>query len=65
MIIVRLIMNRLIVNRLFDYILNYRSLNWQCDSCGKIADLLSKDTAKTPITEEEQHMLDTIALKVK
>ncbi|XP_012251637.1 ubiquitin-conjugating enzyme E2 J1-like [Athalia rosae] len=40
-----------------------RSLNWQCDSCGKIADLLSKDTAKTPITEEEQHMLDTIALK--
>ncbi|XP_015519067.1 ubiquitin-conjugating enzyme E2 J1 isoform X1 [Neodiprion pinetum] len=42
-----------------------KSLSWQCDSCGKIADLLSKDTAKTPITEEEQHMLDTIALKAE
>lgn len=27
-------------------------------------DLLSKNTAKKPITEEEQNMLDTIALKV-
>ncbi|XP_015606303.1 ubiquitin-conjugating enzyme E2 J1 [Cephus cinctus] len=42
-----------------------RSLKWQCDSCGKIAELLSKDAAKKPITEEEQHMLDTIALKAE
>ncbi|XP_001602750.1 ubiquitin-conjugating enzyme E2 J1 [Nasonia vitripennis] len=40
-----------------------KSLSWRCDSCGRISDLLSKDTTKKPITEEEQHMLDTIALK--
>lgn len=40
-----------------------RSLNWQCDNCGRVVNLLSKDTAKKPITEEEQTMLDTIALK--
>ncbi|XP_012271256.1 ubiquitin-conjugating enzyme E2 J1-like [Orussus abietinus] len=42
-----------------------RSLQWQCDICGKTATLLSKDTVKKPITEEEQHMLDTIALKAE
>ncbi|XP_058804187.1 ubiquitin-conjugating enzyme E2 J1-like [Phymastichus coffea] len=40
-----------------------KSLSWRCDNCGKIADLLSKEKSKKPITEEEQHMLDTIALK--
>jgi len=42
-----------------------KSLNWQCDSCGKIADLLSKNGTKLPITQEEQHMLNTIALKAE
>ncbi|XP_043273235.1 ubiquitin-conjugating enzyme E2 J1-like [Venturia canescens] len=42
-----------------------KSLNWQCESCGKIADLLSKDGPKQPITQEEQHMLNTIALKAE
>ncbi|KAK2589131.1 hypothetical protein KPH14_001954 [Odynerus spinipes] len=40
-----------------------KSLNWQCENCGKVVNLLSKNTAKKPITEEEQSMLDTIALK--
>lgn len=40
-----------------------KSLNWQCDTCGKVVDLLSKNTVKKPITEEEQTMLNTIALK--
>ncbi|XP_015431626.1 PREDICTED: ubiquitin-conjugating enzyme E2 J1-like [Dufourea novaeangliae] len=40
-----------------------KSLNWQCDTCGKVVNLLSKTTAKKPITEEEQTMLNTIALK--
>lgn len=43
----------------------HRSLNWQCDTCGKVVDLLSKDTVKKPITVEEQTMLNTIALKVR
>lgn len=42
----------------------YRSLKWQCDTCGNVVDLLSKNTVKKPITEEEQTMLNTIALKV-
>lgn len=42
----------------------YRSLNWQCETCGKVVDLLSKNSVKKPITEEEQTMLKTIALKV-
>lgn len=41
-----------------------RSLNWQCDTCGKVVNLLSKNSVKKPITEEEQTMLKTIALKV-
>lgn len=41
-----------------------RSLNWQCDTCGKVVNLLSKNSVKKPITEEEQTMLNTIALKV-
>ncbi|KAL2728841.1 ubiquitin-conjugating enzyme E2 J1-like [Vespula squamosa] len=41
-----------------------KSLDWQCENCGKVVDLLSKNIAKKPITEEEQSMLDTIALKV-
>nr|XP_050854155.1 ubiquitin-conjugating enzyme E2 J1-like [Vespula vulgaris] len=41
-----------------------KSLDWQCENCGKVVNLLSKNTAKKPITEEEQNMLDTIALKV-
>lgn len=40
-----------------------KSLNWQCDTCGKVVNLLSKNTVKKPVTEEEQTMLDTIALK--
>ncbi|OAD61526.1 Ubiquitin-conjugating enzyme E2 J1 [Eufriesea mexicana] len=40
-----------------------KSLSWQCDTCGKVVDLLSKNTVKKPITEEEQTMLNTIALK--
>ena len=40
-----------------------KSLNWQCDTCGKVVDLLSKTTTRKPITEEEQTMLNTIALK--
>lgn len=40
-----------------------KSLNWQCDNCGKVVDLLSKNSIKKPITEEEQNMLDMIALK--
>lgn len=40
-----------------------KSLSWQCDTCGKVVDLLSKSSVKKPITEEEQTMLDTIALK--
>ncbi|CAD1469907.1 unnamed protein product, partial [Heterotrigona itama] len=40
-----------------------KSLNWQCDTCGKVVDLLSKNTVKKPITVEEQTMLNTIALK--
>ncbi|EZA62902.1 hypothetical protein DMN91_003192 [Ooceraea biroi] len=40
-----------------------KSLNWQCDTCGKVVDLLSKNSVKKPITEEEQTMLKTIALK--
>ncbi|KOX68262.1 Ubiquitin-conjugating enzyme E2 J1 [Melipona quadrifasciata] len=40
-----------------------KSLNWQCDICGKVVDLLSKNTVKKPITVEEQTMLNTIALK--
>ncbi|CAK9830135.1 Ubiquitin-conjugating enzyme E2 J1 [Anthophora retusa] len=40
-----------------------KSRSWQCDTCGKIVDLLSKNTVKKPITEEEQTMLNTIALK--
>lgn len=40
-----------------------KSLNWQCDICGKVVDLLSKNTVKKPITDEEQTMLNTIALK--
>ncbi|XP_043253540.1 ubiquitin-conjugating enzyme E2 J1-like [Colletes gigas] len=40
-----------------------KSLNWQCDTCGKVVNLLSKTTVKKPITEEEQTMLNTIALK--
>ncbi|KYM77376.1 PREDICTED: ubiquitin-conjugating enzyme E2 J1-like [Atta cephalotes] len=40
-----------------------KSLNWQCDTCGKIVNLLSKNSIKKPITEEEQTMLKTIALK--
>lgn len=43
---------------------HHRSLNWQCDTCGKVVDLLSKNTVKKPITVEEQTMLNTIALKV-
>ncbi|XP_011502712.1 PREDICTED: ubiquitin-conjugating enzyme E2 J1-like [Ceratosolen solmsi marchali] len=43
--------------------LSKKSLNWYCDSCGKIADLLSYNKVKKPITEEEQHMLNTISLK--
>ncbi|XP_033230154.1 ubiquitin-conjugating enzyme E2 J1-like isoform X2 [Belonocnema kinseyi] len=42
-----------------------RSLNWHCDICGRIMNLLSKDVAKKPITEEEQDMLNTIALKAE
>jgi len=45
-------------------LLHSRSLNWQCDTCGKVVDLLSKNSVKKPITEEEQTMLKTIALKV-
>lgn len=44
--------------------LYFRSLNWQCDTCGKVVNLLSKNSVKKPITEEEQTMLKTIALKV-
>ncbi|XP_066603672.1 ubiquitin-conjugating enzyme E2 J1-like [Prorops nasuta] len=40
-----------------------KSQNWQCETCGKIVNLLSKNTIKKPITKEEQSMLDTIALK--
>ncbi|EGI60942.1 Ubiquitin-conjugating enzyme E2 J1 [Trachymyrmex septentrionalis] len=40
-----------------------KSLNWQCDTCGKVVNLLSKNSIKKPITEEEQTMLKTIALK--
>lgn len=40
-----------------------KSLNWKCDTCGKIVNILSKNTSKKPITEEEQTMLNTIALK--
>ncbi|KAG7213594.1 hypothetical protein KM043_002848 [Ampulex compressa] len=40
-----------------------KSLSWQCDACGKVVNLLSKNTIKKPITAEEQSMLDTIALK--
>ncbi|XP_011879037.1 PREDICTED: ubiquitin-conjugating enzyme E2 J1-like [Vollenhovia emeryi] len=40
-----------------------KSLNWQCDTCGKVMNLLSKNSVKRPITEEEQTMLKTIALK--
>ncbi|XP_053979674.1 ubiquitin-conjugating enzyme E2 J1-like isoform X1 [Hylaeus anthracinus] len=40
-----------------------KSLTWECDTCGKVVSLLSKTTAKKPITEEEQTMLNTIALK--
>ncbi|KAH0946621.1 hypothetical protein HN011_000503 [Eciton burchellii] len=40
-----------------------KSLNWKCDTCGKVVDLLSKNSVKKPITEEEQSMLETIALK--
>lgn len=40
-----------------------KSVHWQCDTCGKVVDLLSKTKAKRPITEEERTMLDTIALK--
>ncbi|XP_011137001.1 ubiquitin-conjugating enzyme E2 J1 isoform X2 [Harpegnathos saltator] len=40
-----------------------KSLNWQCDTCGKVVDLLSKNSVKKPITEEEETMLKTIALK--
>lgn len=42
-----------------------KSLSWQCESCGKIAGLLSEDGNKQPITQEEQHMLNTIALKAE
>ncbi|KAG5318061.1 UB2J1 enzyme, partial [Pseudoatta argentina] len=43
--------------------LSKKSLNWQCDTCGKVVNLLSKNSIKKPITEEEQTMLKTIALK--
>lgn len=40
-----------------------KTLNWKCDTCGKIVNILSKNSRKKPITEEEQTMLSTIALK--
>ncbi|XP_014474853.1 PREDICTED: ubiquitin-conjugating enzyme E2 J1-like [Dinoponera quadriceps] len=41
-----------------------KSLNWQCETCGcKVVNLLSTNSVKKPITEEEQTMLKTIALK--
>lgn len=40
-----------------------KSLNWKCDACGKIVNILSKNKIKKPITAEEQTMLSTIALK--
>ncbi|XP_014208752.1 ubiquitin-conjugating enzyme E2 J1 isoform X2 [Copidosoma floridanum] len=42
-----------------------KSLNWHCDSCGKISDLLSKEKIRQPITKEEQHLVDTISLKAE
>ncbi|XP_011307450.1 ubiquitin-conjugating enzyme E2 J1-like [Fopius arisanus] len=42
-----------------------KSQSWQCETCGKIVDLLSKDGKSQPITAEEGHILGSITLKAE
>ncbi|XP_063985356.1 ubiquitin-conjugating enzyme E2 J1-like [Diachasmimorpha longicaudata] len=42
-----------------------KSQTWQCENCGKIVDLLSKDGKSKPITREEGHILGSITLKAE
>lgn len=40
-----------------------RSLNWVCDKCGKIANLLDGNKAK-PLTKEESELINSVTFKV-
>lgn len=41
-----------------------KSINWECNKCGKIANLLSKFKCE-PITKEESNLINRISLKAE
>lgn len=46
-------------------VLAKKSRNWQCDTCGKIMEKLSKaGTSCTPLSSEESNLIQQIDLKV-